>query len=207
MGGSRVGHENSGEDDPSERFRPRLPPPGFRPRFRRKKPRLRRSNRAAELAINRVHARRQAFMAASCGNGGGGETGEGGGGLGGVKQGWIWRWQQRARLRWRGWRALGRRPVAGSVSWRRVAAGVIPEVRPQGGGEGGGWRGWGLGAVAGRVAVVTMCNGLSWRGAGLRRELRGGGLGGGGEGGGGPATLAVARVQGGARVATRGWRR
>jgi hypothetical protein len=62
-----VGHENSGEGDPSERFRPRPPPPHPTPPPPRKKPRVRGSNRAVELASNRVHARRQAGRGRSSG--------------------------------------------------------------------------------------------------------------------------------------------
>jgi hypothetical protein len=62
-----VGRENCGEGDPTERFRPRPRPKHPTQPPQHKKPRLRRSNRAVELASNRVHARRQAGRGRSSG--------------------------------------------------------------------------------------------------------------------------------------------
>jgi hypothetical protein len=63
-----VGHENSGEGDPAERFRPRAHPTHSTPPPQRKKPRVRRSNRAAELASNRVHAQRKGGRGSASGS-------------------------------------------------------------------------------------------------------------------------------------------
>jgi hypothetical protein len=194
MGGSRVGHENSGEDDPSERFRPRLPPPRLPtavPTQETSAPPLKQGGRAGDQQGARTAP---SFH-------------------GGIM--WEWRRRRDWRGRWRARRrqarvdmamaAAGSAAVARVACARQAASGGIGELAAGGGGGDtrgeatGGRRGrrlarlgaWRCGGAGGggdnvqwaRLAGGWVTGGAAWRGAGWRwRGWRRAGYFGGGEG-------------------------